>query len=119
MGRLVEYLGAVRTVDFSSAADKWTDNLVVATGQMLSLIGFALAAIFPATIWLMPQRVPATVVPAAIGFMTSVAGLGQPLSQLVGWALLVQAWKHSSSDGASGCPDGGSASLASATCTLK
>jgi len=74
MGRLVEYLGAV-TVDFSLAL--LTSGLItwwLLPGQMLSLplIGFALAAIFPATIWLMPQRVPATVVPAAIGFMTSV-----------------------------------------------
>jgi len=57
------------------------DSLVVAPDQMLSLplIGFAPAAIFPAT--MMPQRVPATVVPAAIGFMT-IASLGQPLSRL-------------------------------------
>jgi len=67
MGRLVEYLGAVRTVDFSCAADKWTDNLVVATRSDVkpAVDRFALAAIFPATIWLMP-RVPATVVPAAV-----------------------------------------------------
>lgn len=79
MGRMVEYLGAVRTVDFSLAL--LTSGLIawwLLPDQLLSLplIGFALAAIFPATIWLMPQRVPATVVPAAIGFMTSVASLG-------------------------------------------
>jgi len=84
MGRMVEYLGAVRTVDFSIAL--LTSGLIawwLLPDQMLSLplIGFALAAIFPATIWLMPQRVPATVVPAAIG-MTSVASLGLPLSRL-------------------------------------
>ena len=79
MGLMVEYLGAVRTVDFSLAL--LTSGLIawwLLPDQLLSLpvIGFALAAIFPATIWLMPQRVPATVVPAAIGFMTSVASLG-------------------------------------------
>jgi fucose permease len=90
MGRLVEYLGAVRTVDFSLAL--LTSGLItwwLLPGQMLSLplIGFALAAIFPATIWLMPQRVPATVVPAAIGFMTSVASLGAAtIPTVVGWS---------------------------------
>ena len=79
MGLMVEYLGAVRTVDFSLAL--LTSGLIawwLLPDQLLSLpvIGFALAAIFPATIWLMPQRVPATVVPAAIGFITSVASLG-------------------------------------------
>lgn len=79
MGRTVEYLGAVRTMDFS---------LVLLIGGLLAwwllpsqllslpLIGFALAAIFPAMIWLMPQRVPVVMVPAAIGFATSVASLG-------------------------------------------
>ena len=79
MGLMVEYLGAVRTVDFSLAL--LTSGLIawwLLPDQLLSLplIGFALAAIFPSMIWLMPQRVPATVVPAAIGFMTSVASLG-------------------------------------------
>jgi fucose permease len=78
-GRIVNRLGAVRTLDSSL--------LLLGLGlmawwllpnQLLSLpiIGFALAPMFPLTIWLMPQRVPAAVVPAAIGFMTSVASLG-------------------------------------------
>lgn len=90
MGRLVQYLGAVRTIDFSLA-------LLMAgllswwflPGQLLSLpaIGFALAAIFPATIWLMPQRVPKAVVPAAIGFLTSFASLGAAtIPTTVGWS---------------------------------
>ncbi|MGB3515029.1 MAG: hypothetical protein WBA43_01135 [Elainellaceae cyanobacterium] len=33
----------------------------------LPLIGFALAAIFPAIIWLMPKCLPEALVPAAIG----------------------------------------------------
>ncbi len=42
----------------------------------LPLIGIALAPIFPLTIWLTPQRIPTAIVPAAIGFITSVASLG-------------------------------------------
>lgn len=89
MGRLVKRLGATRTVDFSLAL--LTGSLVawwLLPGQLLSLplLGFALAAIFPTTILLMPQRVPATVVPAAIGFVTSVASLGAAtIPTLVGW----------------------------------
>lgn len=46
--------------------------------QLLSLplIGIPLAPIFPLTIWLTPQRIPTAMVPAAIGFITSVASLG-------------------------------------------
>ena len=89
MGRLVEWLGAIRTVDFSLAL--LITGLMIwwlLPGQLLSLplIGFALAAIFPAMIWLMPQRVPATMVPAAIGFVTSVASLGAAtIPTMVGW----------------------------------
>ena len=89
MGRLVEWLGAIRTIDFSLAL--LMIGLMIwwlLPSQLLSLplIGFALAAIFPATIWLMPQRVPATMVPAAIGFVTSVASLGAAtITTMVGW----------------------------------
>lgn len=79
-GQMVKYLGAVRTVDFSltlllaGLAIWW----LVPPGQLLSLplIGFSLAAIYPITIWLMPQRVPANIVPAAIGFLSSLGSLG-------------------------------------------
>ncbi|MBD2773206.1 MFS transporter [Iningainema tapete] len=78
-GRIVQRWGAVRTLDISL--------LLLAVGliawwllpnQLLSLplIGLALGPIFPVTIWSMPQRIPTTIVPAAIGFMTSVASLG-------------------------------------------
>ncbi|MUG91673.1 MFS transporter [Scytonema sp. UIC 10036] len=78
-GRIVNRLGAVRTLDSSllllglGLVAWW-----LLPNQLLSLpiIGFALAPIFPLTIWLMPQRVPEAIVPAAIGFMTSVASLG-------------------------------------------
>lgn len=89
MGRLVGRLGAVRTIDFSLTL--LTVSLVawwLLPDQLLSLplIGFALATIFPATIWLMPQRVSASMVPAAIGFVTSVASLGAAvIPTVVGW----------------------------------
>ncbi|PMB44813.1 MFS transporter [Fischerella thermalis CCMEE 5201] len=78
-GRVVRYLGAVRTLDsalmlLGVGLTAWW----LLPKQLLSLpiIGFALAPIFPMTIWLMPQRIPAAIVPAGIGFMTSVASLG-------------------------------------------
>lgn len=89
MGRLVGRLGAVRTIDFSLTL--LTVSLVawwLLPNQLLSLplIGFALATIFPATIWLMPQRVSASMVPAAIGFVTSVGSLGAAvIPTVVGW----------------------------------
>ncbi|MDM9385296.1 MFS transporter [Chlorogloeopsis sp. ULAP01] len=78
-GRVVKYFGAVRTLDLTlillgiSLIAWW-----LLPQQLLSLpiIGFALAPVFPMTIWLMPQRIPAAIVPAGIGFMTSVASLG-------------------------------------------
>lgn len=88
-GRVVKHLGAVRTLDCSLML------LVVglfawwlAPNQLLSLpiIGLALGPIFPMTIWLMPQRIPAAIVPAAIGFMTSVASFGAAtIPATVGW----------------------------------
>lgn len=89
MGRLIERLGAVHALDFSlalltaSLVSWWLlPNLLLS----LPLIGFALAAIFPATIWLMPQRVSSTMVPAAIGFVSSTASLGAAtIPTLLGW----------------------------------
>lgn len=52
----------------------------------LPLMGFSLAAIFPATIWSLPQRVDSNLVPAAVGFVTSVASLGAAtLPSIIGW----------------------------------
>lgn len=85
----LKYLGAVRTITISLALltigllmwwllpDQWIS---------LPLIGFALAAIFPATIWLIPQRVPEALVPAAVGFVTSTASFGAAIVPMgVGW----------------------------------
>ncbi len=81
LGPVVTRLGAVRTIDLSlglliAGLVAWW--LLPSPFQLLSLplLGLALAAIFPATIWLMPQRVSAAIVPAAIGFATSAASLG-------------------------------------------
>lgn len=82
-------LGAVRTISLSlsllmiSLLAWW-----LLPGQLISLplIGFALAAIFPATIWLIPQRVPESLVPAAVGFATSTASFGAAIVPTgVGW----------------------------------
>jgi fucose permease len=89
LGFFMQRLGAVRTLDVSLAL--LAGGLVswwLLPNQLLSLplIGFALAAIFPATIWLVPQRVPTTLVPAAIGFVTSVASLGAAtIPTVAGW----------------------------------
>ncbi|MBD2214547.1 MFS transporter [Nostoc linckia FACHB-104] len=82
-------LGAVRTISLSlillmiSLVAWW---LLPDQWISLPLIGFALATIFPATIWLIPQRVPETLVPAAVGFATSTASFGAALIPTgVGW----------------------------------
>lgn len=79
LGFLINRLGAIRLMNISlttlviGLASWW-----LLPGQWLSLplIGFAIAAIFPTTIWLIPRQVPAAIVPAAIGFVSSVASLG-------------------------------------------
>jgi fucose permease len=72
-------LGAVRTISFSLSLlliglFAWW----LLPGQWLSLplIGFGLAAIFPATIWLIPKRLPADLVPAAVSLASSAASFG-------------------------------------------
>lgn len=79
MGYVIKRLGTVRTIDLSLTL--LTVGLLtwwLLPDQVLSLpvLGFALAAIFPTTMLLVPQRVAAPLVPAAIGFLTSVASLG-------------------------------------------
>jgi fucose permease len=79
LGYFLQWLGAVGTISMSLSLlmigllawwqlrDQWIS---------LPLIGFALAAIFPATIWLIPQRLPNDLVPAAVSFATSIASFG-------------------------------------------
>lgn len=89
LGRVMALLGAVRSVSCSLAL--LTAGLLVwwlLPSQLMSLlvIGFALGMIFPATIWLMPQRVPTQLVPGAISFITGVAGWGAAIiPTAVGW----------------------------------
>ena len=90
MGQLIKYLGAIRTIDVSLVLlmfglltwwwlpEQWLS---------LPLMGVALATIFPAMIWLTPQRVAAPIVPAAIGLLASVGSLGSAsIPTLIGWA---------------------------------
>lgn len=89
MGQLMRRVGAIRLIDLSLAL--LTVGLLLwwlFPHQLwsLPLTGFALAAIFPATIWLMPRRVPVTLVPAAIGFLTSVGSVGAvSIPTGIGW----------------------------------
>lgn len=89
LGYFLRSLGAVRTITMAclllmlglgawwQLPDQWLS---------LPLIGFALAPIFPATIWLMPKRLPGALVPAAVSFATSMASVGAALIPSgVGW----------------------------------
>lgn len=89
LGYFLRRMGAVRTISLSlgllliSVLAWWLlpDQLI-----SLPLMGFALAAIFPATIWLIPRRLPDELVPATIGFATSVASFGAAIVPTgVGW----------------------------------
>jgi fucose permease len=89
LGHLTKRLGAVRMIDGALT--------LLAVGLLiwwlfphqlwsLPLIGFVLAPIFPTTIWLMPRRIPIEIVPAAIGFLTSVGSVGAvSIPTIVGW----------------------------------
>lgn len=89
LGYFLRSLGAIRTITMSlillmigvlawwQLPDQW---------MPLPLIGFALAAIFPTIIWLIPKRLPETLVSAAIGFATSAASVGAALiPTTIGW----------------------------------
>ncbi|MCT7949096.1 MFS transporter [Ancylothrix sp. C2] len=90
MGSAVRRLGAIPTLNASLAL--LLSSLVVwwlFPFQLWSLlfIGLGGGAIFPLTIWLMPQRVNSNLVPAAISFLTSAASLGASgIPTLLGWA---------------------------------
>lgn len=78
-GGLVERLGLIRLITCSlalllAAQIGWSHG--VAPLVALPLAGFALAAIFPATILMIPRRLPVPLVPAAVGFATSAASAG-------------------------------------------
>lgn len=89
MGQLMKPLGATRLIDYSLIL--LTVGLLIwglFPHQLwsLPLLGFALSVIFPTTIWLMPRRVPGTIVPAAIGFLTSMGSVGAvSIPTGIGW----------------------------------
>ncbi len=89
LGYFLRSLGAVRTISMSlvllmiglvawwQIPEQWIS---------LPMIGFALAPIFPTTIWLIPKQLPASLVPAAVSFATSAASVGAAMIPSgVGW----------------------------------
>ena len=89
LGKLMQWVGATRLIDYSLVL--LTVGLLIwwlfpTQLWSLPLSGFALAAIFPTTIWLMPRRIPTELVPSAIGFLTSVGSIGAvSIPTAVGW----------------------------------
>ncbi len=89
LGYFLRSLGAIKTISMSlillmigllawwQLPEQWIS---------LPMIGFALAPIFPATIWLIPKQLPASLVPAAVSFATSAASVGAAMIPSgVGW----------------------------------
>ncbi|MCP9841323.1 MFS transporter [Synechococcus sp. J7-Johnson] len=78
-GGLVGRLGVIRWISCSlalllAAQIGWSHG--TEPWVALPLAGFGLAGIFPATILLIPRRLPVHLVPAAVGFATSAASAG-------------------------------------------
>ncbi len=88
-GRLVVQLGlpglaAASLALLLLAQIAWA--LGIAPGLSLPLAGLALAGIFPATILLLPRRLPDPLVPTAVGLATSAASAGSLLlPSALGW----------------------------------
>lgn len=78
-GQLVNRFGANRTVSYSlvllivGLLIWW---LIPQAWFVLPALGFGLATIFPAMIWLTPQRVDRAMVPTAIGLLASMGSVG-------------------------------------------
>jgi fucose permease len=89
MQQAIARVGAIRTLDYSF--NLMILGLVIWSllpNQLwsLPLIGLGLGTIFPTVILLTPKRVPAALVPATIGFLTSSASLGAAtIPTAVGW----------------------------------
>ncbi len=78
-GGLVGRLGAIRWISGSlalllAALIGWSHG--ASPWVSLPMAGFGLAGIFPATILLIPRRLPVPLVPAAVGLATSAASAG-------------------------------------------
>jgi len=88
-GGLVVRLGVIRWVSCSitlllAAQVGWSHG--IEPWVVLPLAGFGLAGIYPATILLIPRRLPGPLVPVAVGFATSAASAGAvALPTSLGW----------------------------------
>ncbi|MBD2083138.1 MFS transporter [Leptolyngbya sp. FACHB-17] len=88
-GQLMNRLGANRTIVFSllllivGLLIWWQ---IPSAWLILPVLGFGLAIIFPAMIWLTPQRVDRAMVPTAIGLLASMGSVGAAtIPTGVGW----------------------------------
>lgn len=88
-GQLVNRLGTNRTITYSLVL--LIVGLLVwwqipSAWLILPVLGFALATIFPAIMWLTPQRVDRAIVPAAIGLLASMGSVGAAtIPTGIGW----------------------------------
>lgn len=88
-GQWVNRLGANRTIAYSLlllivGSFVWWQ--IPNAGFVLPVLGFALATIFPAMIWLTPQRVDRAIVPTAIGLLASMGSVGAAtIPTGIGW----------------------------------
>ncbi|MGG6263759.1 MFS transporter [Leptolyngbya sp. AN03gr2] len=88
-GQLVNRLGANRTITYSLVLLMvglfiWWQ--IPGAWLVLPVLGFALATIFPAIMWLTPQRVDRAIVPAAIGILASMGSVGAAIIPTgIGW----------------------------------
>jgi fucose permease len=88
-GGLLARLGVIRLLACSlalllAALIGWTHGAEPLVA--LPLMGAGLAAVFPATILLIPRRLPGHLVPGAIGFATSAGSVGAVvLPSSLGW----------------------------------
>lgn len=88
-GQLVNRLGANRTITYSLILLMvglliWWQ--IPSAWLILPVMGFALATIFPAIMWLTPQRVDRAIVPAAIGILASMGSVGAAtIPTGIGW----------------------------------
>ncbi len=88
-GQWVNRLGANRTISYSLlllivGSLVWWQ--IPSAWFVLPVLGFALATIFPAMIWLTPQRVDRAIVPTAIGLLASMGSVGAAtIPTGIGW----------------------------------
>ncbi|MBE9010154.1 MFS transporter [Pseudanabaenaceae cyanobacterium LEGE 13415] len=88
-GQLVNRLGANRTITYSLVlliVGLFVWWQIPSAWLILPVLGFALATIFPAVMWLTPQRVDRAMVPASIGILASMGSVGAAIIPTgIGW----------------------------------